>query len=370
MLKAKLHPGTSLDNSESAEAAKVSMTRRRVYIIGAGASVGYGLPTMKTLTWELCRNLSESDRTTFLDAVYESCGVTLTRPEESPDFEELLNRLDPRALLYLEDTDRGGPDASRKRAAALALSGLRAFIRERCLAVAAQRGAYDRLVQSLLDDSIVTSFNWDVLLEQAFIRAHRSFAYLPSKRLEGRPLLLKPHGSINWFALLDRELLALSADSNLEALGDDLSHYLLYLTEPLAAIRFGSCSPFVEASLSSVPAIVPPTASKLLSVGGHPRDGFIEAGHLRAMKAVWSALRIALDQANDLVVIGYSLPGSDAASIALLKYFAAGSRNDSERRVFLVEPNAAVAQRYRSLLKLEARVVCSDFMEFDPSQIP
>lgn len=347
----------------------MSIARRRVYIIGAGASVCYGLPTLKTLTWDLSQTLSEGDQKAFLDTVYESCGVRLTKPEESPDFEELLNRLDPRALQYLEDTGLGGPNAPRRQAATLALSALRAFIRERCLAAAEQSGPYDRLVQSLKDDSTVASFNWDVLLEHAFLRAGRPFAYLASQRLQGRPLLLKPHGSINWFALLDRELLVLAADSNLEALGDDLSHYMLYLTEPLAPIKFGSSSPFVKAALSQVPAIVPPTASKLLSVGGSPRDGFVEAGHFRAMKAVWSTLKAALDKASDLVVIGYSLPGTDAASVELLKHFAAGNRNGTEKRVFMVEPNTAVAERYSSLLQIEATIVCSDFRDFDPGQI-
>lgn len=347
----------------------MSEAKSRVYIVGAGASVPYGLPTLKTLTWELAQTLSETNRKVFLDAVFEACGVRLTRPEESPDFEELLNRLDPRALLYLEDTGLGGPTASRRQAAALALSSLRAFFRERCLAAAEQRGPYDRLVSSLADDSLVVSFNWDVLLEHAFLRARRSFAYLPTKRLQGRALLLKPHGSINWFALLDRELLLVAADSNLEALGDDLSHYMLYLTEPLATVNFGSSSPMVQAALSRVPAIVPPTAPKLLSVGGSPRDGFVAAGHFRAMKAIWSTLKSALDRASDLVVIGYSLPGTDAASTELLKSFAAGKADGAEKRVFLVEPNRAVADRYSSLLQVDAKIVCDDFGDFDPGMI-
>jgi hypothetical protein len=66
------------------------VTVDRVYIVGAGASVPYGLPTLKTLTWDLCETLNGPERRTFIKAVYEACGVELRGPESSPDFEELL----------------------------------------------------------------------------------------------------------------------------------------------------------------------------------------------------------------------------------------------------------------------------------------
>ena len=41
----------------------------RMYIIGAGTSVAYGLPTLKSLTWDLCQSLNRKDRKVFLAAV-------------------------------------------------------------------------------------------------------------------------------------------------------------------------------------------------------------------------------------------------------------------------------------------------------------
>src|SRR5262249_32514113 len=161
----------------------------------------------------------------------------------------------------------------------------------------------------------------------------------------GSTLLLKPHGSINWFALLDRELLKFGSDSNLRCVGDDLSYYLLYVTDPLNHVEFGSSSHFVKAALAKIPAIVPPTASKVLSVGGTPADGWVEAGHTRAMRAIWSEFKKMLDRASELVVIGYSLPGTDAASTELLKQFASGSASKS-KRVLLIEPSIEVHKRY------------------------
>lgn len=341
----------------------------RVYLIGAGASVPYGLPTLKTLTWELSESLSAGDRDTFLRAVYECFGIVLRKPEDSPDFEELLNRLDPRALFYLEDTGLGGSDSSRRKAGELALSGLRAFIRDRCASLATKDGPFDLLVRSLTERTLLVSFNWDVLLECALLRAGHAFAYLPSVHAGAAVVLLKPHGSINWFALLDREMLMVAGDSNLRPVGDDLTNYMLYVKEPLSPINFGSSSPMVQHALSRVPAIVPPVASKLLSVGGFPRDGFVEAGHTRAMKATWSAFLGALTEAREVVVIGYSLPGADAASTEVLKQFGASATTERSKRILLVEPNAAVADRYRSVLGVNAEIVCSDFRTFDPTKL-
>lgn len=339
----------------------------RVYVIGAGASVPYGLPTLKTLSWELGQSLSPPDRTIFLAAIRECFGLDLAKPDDSPDFEELLNRLDPQALLYLEDSGLGGPDSLRRKAAELALSGLRTFIRERCATVGAQEGPFDVLVRSLNETTLLVSFNWDVLLECAILRAGRNYCYLPSEHAGDAVVLLKPHGSVNWFALLDRELLMIRSDSNLGVVGDDLNYYMCYVKEPLNPVNFGACSPTVKDALSRVPAIVPPRASKLLSVGGVPRDGFVDSGHARAMKAIWKTLVDGLNQASDVVAIGYSLPGTDAASTEALKHFAAASTAKRPKRILLVEPKDDVAERYRSILGVDAKIVCPDFRDFDPS---
>ena len=99
---------------------------------------------------------------------------------------------------------------------------------------------------------------------------------------------MKPHGSINCFALLDRELLYIGGNTDLAVFSDDVSYYLLYVTDPLAPVEFGNSNYFAKAALASASDIVPPRASTLLSVGGVPRDGFVESGHTRAMTTIWS----------------------------------------------------------------------------------
>jgi hypothetical protein len=339
----------------------------RVYWIGAGASVPYGFPAMKRLTWELSQTLGIAEKEKYSRAIHECFGQPL-QETNSPDFEEFLNRLDPRATLYLGDLDLRGAGSLRADALEIALSGLRKYIREKCAHVASEQGPFDVLVQSLTDNAVLVSFNWDVLAELAFLRVHRPFTYLSSARHRDAIALLKPHGSINWFALLDREMLWIdTATSNLDVLGESINTYMLYVTAPLDDINFGTSFVTVKNALSKVPAIVPPLASKLLSVGGVPRDGFVERGHERVMKSIWSTVVTALDEAAEVIFIGYSLPGTDAASIAVLKH--AVGRAKRPKRFLLIDPDPNVAERYRSVLNTRVDVLCPDFRHFDPCLI-
>jgi len=103
---------------------------KRLYIIGAGASCPYGLPTLKTLLWDLCEHVTKNEREILIQAIYEACGVDLKRPEDSPDFEEFLNRLNAQSLLYLSENDIEMSSSLRSRAGVIALEGLRVlFVR-------------------------------------------------------------------------------------------------------------------------------------------------------------------------------------------------------------------------------------------------
>ena len=323
----------------------------RVYLVGAGASVHYGLPTLKTLSWELAEFLDPADRNILLTAIRESFGREMTSAKQSVDYEELLNRLNPDALRYLDLAGVSPPGTPRRRAALLALQGLHDFVLDRCKRVAHQRGPFDPLVRAVDARSVIVSFNWDVLLELAVLRAAREYSYLPPGLREDGVLLLKPHGSINWFALLDRELLAVGEGSNLGVLGPNLSSYMCYKKSPLDPIDFAKTT--VGYCLSQTPAIVPPTATKLLDVGGVPRDGFVAHGHDLTMQATWLSVAQAISQARQLVVIGYSLPGTDGATIELLKFSSREAATG--REVLVVDPKSgsdrAISRdpRYRSL---------------------
>ena len=99
-----------------------------------------------------------------------------------------------------------------------------------------------------------------------------------------------------------------------------------------------------------------------------PRDSFVESGHIRAMKGIWATALAALQQAKELIVIDYSLPGTDAASIEALKHFAASSTAASSKRIRLIEQYfSALAEQYRTIFGIVPTLAFSDFAQFDPS---
>ena len=337
----------------------------RVYLVGAGASVHYGLPTLKSLAWELVETLDSADRNILLTAIRESFGLEMTSAEQSVDYEELLNRLNSGALRYLELAGVSPPESPRRRAVSLALRGLHDFVLDRCKSVADKRGPFDLLVQAVDARSVIVSFNWDVLLELAVLRAGREYSYLPPGFRADGVLLLKPHGSINWFALLDREGLSVNESSNLWVIGPHIGSYMCYKKSPLDPVDFSKTT--VEYVLSPTPAIVPPSATKILDVGGVPRDGFVAHGHDLTMQATWLTVAQAIDRARQLVVIGYSLPGTDGATIELLKFFS--GQASKKREVLVVDPNPAVIERYRMILDVEVSQIGADFADFDATTL-
>jgi hypothetical protein len=317
---------------------------------------------MNSLTWELCNSLPTDRRTVIEQVVFEIFGCRKERGDQSPNFEELLNYLDTRSFTYLEGCGIDLSAVSRAQAVEIVLQGLREFIREKCRSVRSDLGPYDSFVSSLEPDATVVSFNWDVLLELSLIKAGKSFRYLPG----GAGLyilLLKPHGSINWFALLDRELLMIdTSTSNVDVIGSSLKYYMLYLKDPLAPVEMGSSSPLAKNAVSKVPAIVPPSSAKLLDVGGEPRDDFVDNGHRQALREVWKEFYDRVKAAAEIVVVGYSLPGPDAASIEVLKAFRKPSK---KQRVSIIDKNLNVLTRYRSIVHPGAILVGDDFKVFD-----
>lgn len=330
----------------------------RLYLLGAGASVPCGLPTLKTVLKELRGFLDEGERAALCTAAFEVLGCDIAT--DNTDFEEFLNRLHPSVLRYLP-TSVPTSDTWR-RARVIALSGLRRYLIEKSRAPA---GPYRTLVDSLRPTDAIVSFNWDVIVERTFRDAGRDYDYLLEK--PDHTLLLKPHGSVSWFALLDRELLVIDVNANLAPLGNDLRYLILFQTDPLAPIEMGNSSYFAKRAVAGVPAILLPAAPVTLSVGGATSDGFVDNAHTAAMEAVWSAFASLVRQVKEIVVIGYSLPGTDGAAIEVLKQF--GRRKDDDRRLLVVDPSEAVANRYRELIFSDAEHVAAGFEGFDPTAI-
>ncbi len=84
------------------------------------------------------------------------------------------------------------------------------------------------------------------------------------------------------------------------------------------------------------------------------------------MKAIWHAFFDYVRNAKVIVIVGYSLPGTDAAAITVLKAGLA-SRNTPIDRIILVDPNDDVRMRYETLLEAKVYLSSKRFEDFDPT---
>ena len=109
--------------------------------------------------------------------------------------------------------------------------------------------------------------------------------------------------------------------------------------------------------------------SKLLSVGGVPRDGFVASGHERAMQLIWKTFQDYVSDATEMVIVGYSLPGTDASSVSVLRNFAPDPDARKRKKVLIADKNPAAVDRYKRLVHPKSTLICDDFNFFDPASI-
>ncbi|MDB4954243.1 MAG: hypothetical protein JWO36_1812 [Myxococcales bacterium] len=299
----------------------------RVFLLGAGFSkaICHEMPLMMELGEAVASVLGEQEG--------RSLPVGLSR--FGGDFEQLLSYLAERQP-WLDDGD-----ALRNRAAFLDVSRtVTELLRERQMA--AVRMPQPSWLGELIGywqrmRSTVITFNYDVLVEAAAVQpnsvqswshlyrapvvpaAARTAAVLGGSRPEAFALL-KLHGSVTWFW------------SGVDSIASDSIYD--------AGLRGGwsveGLSSLYEEDLDvlladKVPMVVPPTATKSV---------FYDNATLRCQ---WQLAADALAQADELVLIGYSLPPSDTVVRSLLRTTFRGES------VIAVDLGRAVVAQARSI---------------------
>ncbi len=178
----------------------------------------------------------------------------------------------------------------------------------------------------------ILTFNYDIALDYALYSQNCDADYgIPSEQIYGaRTRLFKLHGSLNWIEEKD-SVVPVNIRNLMDRHGrrpnsTGLPIHLPFYTE-LANERAN------DGQITS-PVVVPPTWQK-------------GAGH-RALSEVWQRASEVLSTAENIVVIGYSLPESDA----FFRYFyALGSVGTRPLKSFLVfDPDPDVRERFQRLL--------------------
>lgn len=190
-----------------------------------------------------------------------------------------------------------------------------------------------RFVRSKGPRVTYVTFNYDVLLEAALSLEGIPYSYR-LERVGTGTVVLKPHGSINWFIRTSSKLF----EGPLWAeLGPNVSVFR-GLNRSLI--------PFTDENWKQV-AIIAPTPHKVFP--------------LFELKKTWTAFSSSVHSARSLTAIGYSLPDADRVSRLVLN--RAGPRHDPSRTITVVNP-ADVTRVYSQYISPSCTFIRKRFEEY------
>ncbi len=189
-----------------------------------------------------------------------------------------------------------------------------------------------RLHQAKRTVAILT-FNYDVAIDYALHKVGLPFGYgLATDKLAGVPLL-KLHGSLNWGRCSKcGEVSPYPIEEYLRARRlvspTELTRFCISLALP----EHAHC----DRPMDAEPVLVPPVWNK--------------SEYHASVKSVWQAAAKELEDAENIIVVGYSLPDSDGFFRSLYALGSVGPR--PLRRFWVVNPDksGAVENRFRQLL--------------------
>jgi hypothetical protein len=311
----------------------VRRRRRRVFILGAGASAACGIAVARDILREAMQRLAKRDAELaekvhdLLHYLYPGFSEDLSN---YPNVEDFLNLIEMAKEFHTEayKESRRWSEARLQEAADITLRAITEYIWE-FMADSDRRRVLFALVHELVrPGDVVVSFNWDFMIDLALedLDENSSPVYSYSSAFDS-VVLLKPHGSIDWFekSKLPRDKKLLKEMQH-RATGVCFYPYFQLAQNP---------------DLLKYPSfIVPPLSVKKFG-------GFL--------RRVWKDVDRAVATAKELYIIGYSLPRED--QFARLVIGRAIQRNNANRKeghkrlpVIVVNPDEGAIATFTKLV--------------------
>jgi hypothetical protein len=195
------------------------LPRPTLYILGAGFSCAAGLPLGPELSSEVMRRARMIDKSSRMYKInddvieyisFKRCCDDMLLTEDGIDFEDFIGFLDIEHHLRLRGSGTWSEEGNEGQITAKILLGQ--IIAQKTPSASKVPDIYLRFARKLRPYDIIVTFNYDVLLERALeaegVRYrlapyHYSDPHLLScvqdANLETEVVLLKMHGSIDWF---------------------------------------------------------------------------------------------------------------------------------------------------------------------------
>jgi hypothetical protein len=269
-------------------------TKRRecVYVIGAGFSAGLGYPLTSDLLFRIWKELDKGLRSRLSRVVkFHHPGFNEQLFTTYPNVEELLSEMLVNEKLF---------EASRQSESNFTLETLQLVQRDLLLRIAEwfhelsedidwkhKGGSWLRKFRNRVyrENAALISFNWDLVLDRLLFDGNlNAESYWP--QADGGPVLLKPHGSLNWFE--HNQGKHIKGDKRIEIFSQDgqRAHAFRLFRAPVS-----------NNDRIYTPLIVPPVHLKEFDKP--------------IFKRLWQESVSVLSTAKNVVFLGYSMPAND-----------------------------------------------------------
>ena len=266
--------------------------RDTVYVVGAGFSAGLGYPLTKSLLIDVWERLPVDSREQLkLIIEFHHPAFNLTRKTTFPDIEQLLTEMAVNLQLF----DASRPTEGRftkqdlEESREILLFTIASWFHD-IYGPASETDWLSGVVARLRrEKAAVVSFNWDLILDQLLFNGQLdSESYGLSPTLGNAPVLLKPHGSLNWYE------------------GDQLQHVtdvkrieIFRHKKPANCVHAFLLPRSVKSKTGRryTPLIIPPT--------------YLKDFKPSVFKRLWQNCTAVLSTPKRLVFLGYSLPAAD-----------------------------------------------------------
>ena len=260
-----------------------------VYVVGAGFSAGLNYPLVSDLLIRLWSQMGwriRSDLTKII--AFHHPGFDPARATSFPNIETLLSEMMANEQLW---------NASRSAPGGFTLEKLQAARQSLLLQISKW---FHELYEPTANDpplwlkqfakhvngenAVIVSFNWDLVLEQQLFGDSVTPAEYGFDQEHSGPILLKPHGSLNWYAgKLGRGIVSDKREL-LYSEGDSEVYMFKYFRQP-------------KGKQTYMPLIIPPVFNKSFSES--------------VFTYLWRRSVSALSTAKKVTFLGYSLPEAD-----------------------------------------------------------
>lgn len=323
---------------------------KSVFILGAGASKGDGVPTMNEF-WDVGRKLWKQGKLDKFNEEFElvekaQIELKKTQATANLDYTNLESFVTAIEMGKLIDDI---PNFSKDELSRLddAIRNVITATIERTLKFKSDPNksrpkppenyeAFTNLILGLIRDAepnhdiSLLTFNYDIGLDYALFHRDLGYSYVVGTNNydETSIKLLKLHGSIHWRAnkaRTDLSIIPFSYILNYDKAHDNEGN--IYLT----ANEFFDES---QENMEDSPFVAPPSWNKM--------------EYHNALNKIWIESANQLNEAENIFIIGFSLPETDLFVKNLLAY---GLTNDKYlERIWLFDPDEAVRERFEDFL--------------------